>query len=114
MITVTAGGNIKNKSMGPTRATMFETRVARLFEQTFTSGWLDGSWTDDDGNVVDELSLVHVGVTTLPREILEYCLSLLAEQFEQDALGLMVAHGGGMNSLIRPSLPLMGDPAEFF
>lgn len=104
VVTVTAGDHVGRRQLSPVRAEQLRADVLELFSVVFTNGWLDGSWTDEDtGEVVAERSLVVVGVTLLPRPVLCELLASVAGQYEQQALGLLVAHGGGTDSLVHPT-----------
>jgi hypothetical protein len=101
VVTITAGDHVRGVAMSPTRAAQLLEDVRQLLETTFTIGWLDGEYEHKDGTRVSERSLVGVGITTIDLHSLKAHLSSIARQYEQEALGLMIAHGGGINSLIE-------------
>jgi hypothetical protein len=101
VVTITAGDFVKGVPMSPQRADLLEATVRSLFREVFTGGWLaEGHYTHAAGTRVDERSLVVVGVVDFPDRVLKDLLRSIGRQFGQESLGLMVAHGGGEDSLV--------------
>jgi hypothetical protein len=102
-IVISAGRNIGPQPMDADRWNQLRAAVARVMESSNAQLWTRdaigyGEWVGDDGTLIREESVTYAGaVSDGALEKIQRDLQLLAKQFEQDAIALIV----GESLLVR-------------
>lgn len=95
-IVISAGRNIGLQPMDADRWNQLRAAVARVMESSNAQLWTRdaigyGEWVGDDGTLIREESVTYAGaVSDGALEKIQRDLQLLAKQFEQDAIALIV------------------------
>jgi hypothetical protein len=95
-IVISAGRNIGPQPMDADRWNQLRAAVARVMESSNAQLWTRdaigyGEWVGDDGTLIREESVTYAGaVSDGALEKIQRDLQLLAKQFEQDAIALIV------------------------
>ena len=93
-LTVTIGRNVDKTPMSDRKWANFKNETKRLIKEIYTESDTKGVWINSDKEEIHEESYIVYGRCELLELDLLAELHLLAQKYQQDAIGYLIGHTG--------------------